>query len=68
MAKSKMKTRRAAAKRFKLTATGRIKIKKSHLRHLLINKSKSAKKDKTKPGYVNPADYPNAISCIPYAK
>ena len=62
----KMKTKRSAAKRFKLTATGKIKIKKAHLRHLLINKSKSAKKDKNRPGYVHPADYHNAISCLPY--
>ena len=66
MAKNKMKSKRAAAKRFKLTATGKIKIKKAHLRHLLINKSKSAKKDKNRPGYVHPSDYHNAISCLPY--
>jgi large subunit ribosomal protein L35 len=64
---SKMKTKRAAAKRFKLTATGKIKYKKAHLRHLLVNKSKKAKASKTKAGYVNPADYKNAIACIPYA-
>lgn len=63
---SKMKTKRAAAKRFKVTATGKIKYKKSHLRHLLVNKSKKAKKDKGTPGYVNPADYNNAAACIPY--
>ena len=63
---AKMKTKRAAAKRFKVTATGKIKYKKSHLRHLLVNKSKKARKDKGTPGYVNPADYHNAASCIPY--
>lgn len=63
---AKMKTKRAAAKRFKVTATGKIKYKKAHLRHLLINKSKKAKKDKGTPGYVNPADYKNAAGCIPY--
>ena len=63
---SKMQTKRAAAKRFKVTATGKIKFKKAHLRHLLINKSKKAKKDKGTPGYVNPADYKNAAGCIPY--
>ncbi len=63
---AKMKTKRAAAKRFKVTATGKIKYKKAHLRHLLINKSKKAKKDKGTPGYVNPADYHNAAMCIPY--
>ena len=64
----KMKTKRAAAKRFKVTATGKIKIKKAYLRHRLISKSKSAKKDKGQPGYVNAADYHNAISCIPYLR
>jgi large subunit ribosomal protein L35 len=64
---SKMKTKRSAAKRFKVTASGKIKYKKAHLRHLLINKSKKAKKDKNKAGYVNQADYHNAISCLPYA-
>lgn len=63
---SKMKTKRAAAKRFKVTATGKIKYKKSHLRHLLVNKSRKAKKDKNEPGYVHPADYNNAAACIPY--
>jgi large subunit ribosomal protein L35 len=64
----KMKTKRAAAKRFKVTATGKIKYKKAYLRHLLSNKSKGAKKDKNEPGYVNAADYHNAISCIPYMR
>lgn len=63
---SKMKTKRAAAKRFKVTATGKIKFKKAHLRHLLVNKSKRAKKEKGAPGYVHPGDFHNAASCIPY--
>lgn len=63
---AKMKTKRAAAKRFKVTATGKIKFKKAHLRHLLVNKSKKAKKDKGTPGYVNPSDFNNAAGCIPY--
>ena len=63
---AKMKTKRAAAKRFKVTATGKIKYKKAHLRHLLVNKSKRGKKDKGTPGYVNPGDYHNAAMCIPY--
>ncbi len=63
---SKMKTKRAAAKRFRVTATGKIKFKKAYLRHLLINKSKRGKKDKGTPGYVHPGDYHNAKSCIPY--
>lgn len=63
---AKMKTKRAAAKRFKVTATGKIKIKKSHHRHLLINKSSRSKSDKNKAGYVHSGDYHNAAMCIPY--
>ncbi|HXH76521.1 MAG TPA: 50S ribosomal protein L35 [Bacteriovoracaceae bacterium] len=62
----KMKTKRAAAKRFKVTATGKIKYKKAYLRHLLVNKGRKAKKDKGSPGYVHPGDYHNAAMCIPY--
>ncbi len=63
---SKMKTKRAAAKRFRVTATGKIKYKKAYLRHLLVNKSKRGKKDKGTAGYVNDGDYNNAAACIPY--
>ena len=63
---AKMKTKRAAAKRFRVTATGKIKFKKAYLRHLLVNKSKRGKKDKGTPGYVHPGDYNNARGCIPY--
>jgi large subunit ribosomal protein L35 len=63
---SKMKTKRAAAKRFRVTATGKIKFKKACLRHRLVSKSPRAKADKNKPGYVHSGDYNNAASCIPY--
>lgn len=63
---AKMKTKRSAAKRFRVTATGKIKFKKAFLRHLLVNKSKRGKKDKGTPGYVHSGDYYNAASCIPY--
>ena len=41
----KMKTRRGAAKRFKLTASGRIKRNKANHRHMLIRRSKKAKRN-----------------------
>jgi len=63
---AKMKTKRSAAKRFRVTATGKIKFKKAYLRHLLVNKSKRGKKDKGTPGYVHQGDYNNAAACIPY--
>ena len=39
----KMKTKKAAAKRFSLTATGKIKHKKMNLRHILTKKSAKRK-------------------------
>lgn len=39
----KMKTRKAAAKRFSLTASGKVKYKKMNLRHILTKKSSKRK-------------------------
>ena len=39
----KMKTKRAAAKRFSLTATGKVKYKKMNLRHILTKRSPKRK-------------------------
>ena len=39
----KMKTKKAAAKRFSLTGTGKIKYKKMNLRHILTKKSAKRK-------------------------
>ncbi|MCH5292038.1 MAG: 50S ribosomal protein L35 [Treponema sp.] len=39
----KMKTKRAAAKRFSLTANGKVKHKKMNLRHILTKRSPKRK-------------------------
>ena len=39
----KMKTKKAAAKRFSLTGTGKVKYKKMNLRHILTKKSSKRK-------------------------
>ncbi|MFQ5428542.1 MAG: 50S ribosomal protein L35 [Thermodesulfobacteriota bacterium] len=52
----KMKTNRGAAKRFKLTGTGKVKRKKSGLRHILTNKSNAQKRGLRKSGLVSEAD------------
>jgi len=44
MAKQKLKTNKSAAKRFKITATGKILHKKSGKRHLLEKKSRKRKR------------------------
>lgn len=52
----KMKTRRSAAKRFKLTGTGRIQRNKANHRHMLIRRSKSAKRKMRNAGLVSSAE------------
>ena len=64
----KMKTKRAAAKRFKLTASGKIKIKKANLRHILTKKPTALKRDKRKTGYVHASDEHQVMRMLPYAK
>lgn len=52
----KMKTRRGAAKRFKLTGTGRIRRNKANHSHMLIRRSKSAKRKMRNAGLVSSAE------------
>jgi large subunit ribosomal protein L35 len=41
---SKMKTKSGAKKRFKVTATGKVKSKQAFMRHMQMNKPKSMKR------------------------
>ena len=52
----KMKTRRSAAKRFKLTGTGRIRRNKANHSHMLIRRSNSAKRKMRKAGFIVSAE------------
>jgi len=52
----KLKTNRAAAKRFKVTASGRIKRHKAYHSHILTKKSRKRKRNLRKSAMVNPAD------------
>ena len=52
----KMKTRRAAAKRFSMTASGKYKRKRANLRHNLEKKPHKAKKRAGATDYVSKAD------------
>lgn len=49
----KMKTNRAAAKRFVLTGSGRIKRKHAYKSHILTKKSTKRKRNLTKSGLVH---------------
>ena len=52
----KIKTRKGAAKRFKLTSSGRIKRNKANHRHMLIRRSNKAKRNMRRPGVLSPPD------------
>lgn len=52
----KIKTNRGATKRFKVTASGKIKRHKSHASHLLTKKSKKRKRKLRKPGLISTSD------------
>ncbi len=63
----KMKTNRGAAKRFKLTASGKIKRKKAGLNHILTKKSKTLKRNMRQDGMINASDTKAIKRLIPYA-
>ena len=52
----KVKTRKGAAKRFRITSSGRIKRNKANHRHMLIRRSNKAKRNMRRSGVLSPAD------------
>ncbi|MBQ2010404.1 MAG: 50S ribosomal protein L35 [Anaerovibrio sp.] len=63
----KMKTRRAAAKRFTLTGSGEIRRNKAYKSHILEKKSPKRKRNLRKAALVVAADKKRAMKCLPYA-
>ena len=57
--KLKLKSSRAARKRFKITATGKIKRGQSMKRHILTKKAQGRKRSLRKVVLVSDADTPN---------
>jgi large subunit ribosomal protein L35 len=64
----KMKTRRAVAKRFKVTGTGKLKRKRANLRHILEKKSNKEKRRNVKTDYVHASDEGRMKRCLPGVK
>ena len=62
----KLKTHSGAAKRFKKTATGKVKRRHSHLRHILTSKDKKRKSKLGQTVLVSDADTPKVKRMIPY--
>ncbi|MGP1586744.1 MAG: 50S ribosomal protein L35 [Treponemataceae bacterium] len=52
----KMKTKKAAAKRFSTTGSGKIKYKKMNLRHILTKKASKRKRHLRASGILSEAD------------
>jgi large subunit ribosomal protein L35 len=62
----KIKTSRSAAKRFKKTATGKLKRKKAYHSHILAKKSPKRKRNLRKSDLVSAVDSPRVKKMIPY--
>lgn len=62
----KAKTRKAVAKRFKVTGTGKVLRRKQGKRHLLQSKSRKRKRSLTKVGLVSDADIKNVKENLPF--
>lgn len=63
----KLKTNRGAAKRFKLTAKGKVKHKKINRGHFLTKKTTGRKRALRKGGMIDAADRKSIARLMPYA-
>jgi large subunit ribosomal protein L35 len=61
----KIKSKKAAAKRFSFTATGKVKFKRTNKRHNMGNKSAKRKLKLRAPGYLIPGDVRHIENCLP---
>jgi large subunit ribosomal protein L35 len=62
----KMKTKKAAAKRFKLTATGKVKFKHAGVRHKMMSKSRKRKRKAKALGVLGPWDFGHIERMLPF--
>ena len=62
----KMKTSRAAAKRFKLTGTGKLKRNKAYKRHILTKKSTKNKRNLRHAVMTDETNVKNMKKILPY--
>jgi large subunit ribosomal protein L35 len=62
----KMKTKRSAAKRYKLTGTGKVRYKKQNLRHILTKKSSKRKRRLRQPAILSSVESDRAKKLLPY--
>ncbi len=63
----KLKTNRAAAKRFSMTGTGKLKRQKAGKQHILTKKTRKNKRDLRKAEMVDKSNVLNMKKMLPYA-
>jgi large subunit ribosomal protein L35 len=64
----KLKTHKGAAKRFRITATGKIKRGHSHARHILTKKTNKRKRLLDIDALVSKSDQERVESMLPYGR
>ncbi|SET15399.1 50S ribosomal protein L35 [[Clostridium] polysaccharolyticum] len=62
----KLKTKRAAAKRFKVTGTGKLKRSKAYRRHILTKKTTKNKRNLRKATTVDASNVKTMKKVLPY--
>jgi large subunit ribosomal protein L35 len=62
----KQKTSRGAAKRFKLTGTGKLKRRKAYLRHILTTKTRKQKRNLRQAAVVDQTNAKAIRRLLPY--
>ncbi|HHU72822.1 MAG TPA: 50S ribosomal protein L35 [Clostridiales bacterium] len=62
----KLKTNRAAAKRFKKTGTGKLKRMKAYKSHILTKKSAKRKRNLRQAAMTDPSNVKNMKKILPY--
>ncbi|PYT11343.1 MAG: 50S ribosomal protein L35 [Acidobacteria bacterium] len=64
----KMKTKRSAAKRFRLSATGKVKRSRAFKRHILTSKTTKRKRHLDMETLVSKADVHRVREMLPYGR
>lgn len=68
LAVPKLKTRRSAAKRFRVTGTGQLVRRRASKNHLLQHKSTARKNRLSQPSLLDETDIDRVYGMLPYAK
>ncbi len=66
MAGNKMKTKKSAQKRYRITGSGHVKVGRKGKRHIFTGKSRKLKRNLIGTTLLGPSDAPMAKSLLPY--